>query len=185
MFQSFKNILYRITSTTFRRNFGVILNKWLALLLKFPFIGKAIWRNRIKRLEEKPQQVTIELTAACNAKCIMCPRHNMDRAMTVMDFGLFKKIIHRLPKESLRALLYQEYFYHFNYFKTGGKAPEGMNKKLMKYAQQRADYEDVIEPFKNEIEGFHRHGPAWWKKGANFSILPIPVLPEGVAINFN
>ena len=41
----------------------------------------------------RPHHVGIEVTAACNARCIMCPRHGMDRAMRPMPFELFRKVI--------------------------------------------------------------------------------------------
>lgn len=41
----------------------------------------------------RPLHVGIEVTAACNARCIMCPRHEMDRAMRPMPFELFTRIV--------------------------------------------------------------------------------------------
>ena len=40
-----------------------------------------------------PEIVHIENTNACNAKCIMCPRDKMKRAVGFMDFDLFRKIV--------------------------------------------------------------------------------------------
>ena len=89
----FKRILNRITTTTFRRNLGIKIGKFSFHFLKIPIIGKLIWKAKMRKLEDRPYFVSLELTSICNAKCIMCPRHNMDREMKVMDFKLFKKII--------------------------------------------------------------------------------------------
>jgi radical SAM protein with 4Fe4S-binding SPASM domain len=42
---------------------------------------------------ERPQSLNIEVTAACDARCIHCPRQEMDRPKTPMNFELFKKVI--------------------------------------------------------------------------------------------
>lgn len=89
----FKTVLYKMTSTGFRRNLGVYLGNVHFYLLKAPWIGKMIWKVKLRKLEDRPYHVSLELTSICNAKCIMCPRHNMEREMKVMDFNLFKKII--------------------------------------------------------------------------------------------
>lgn len=41
----------------------------------------------------RPQTLNFEITAACDAKCIHCPRQDMDRAMKPMPLGLFRKMI--------------------------------------------------------------------------------------------
>ena len=40
-----------------------------------------------------PEIVQIESTNLCNAKCVFCPRDEMQRAQGVMSFELFKKIV--------------------------------------------------------------------------------------------
>lgn len=44
-------------------------------------------------VNEFPKCLHIELTNACNLKCIMCPRRDMKRDVGYMNFELFKKII--------------------------------------------------------------------------------------------
>ncbi|VEN73029.1 conserved hypothetical protein [Candidatus Desulfarcum epimagneticum] len=44
-------------------------------------------------VKEFPKYLQIELTNACNLKCIMCPHVNMTRKTGYMNFDLFKKII--------------------------------------------------------------------------------------------
>jgi MoaA/NifB/PqqE/SkfB family radical SAM enzyme len=39
-----------------------------------------------------PEIVQIESTNICNAKCVFCPRDDMDRDQGVMDMALFKKV---------------------------------------------------------------------------------------------
>ncbi|MDO8265155.1 MAG: radical SAM protein [Candidatus Parcubacteria bacterium] len=57
--------------------------------------------NRRKRMQEGlpfpyPMAIAVELSAACNANCYMCPRKNLSRAVGNMDMGLYKKIIDEL-----------------------------------------------------------------------------------------
>jgi radical SAM protein with 4Fe4S-binding SPASM domain len=47
----------------------------------------------MKICEEKPLQVMIENTNACNLKCIHCPHKNMKREIGFMDMSLYKRII--------------------------------------------------------------------------------------------
>ena len=42
---------------------------------------------------DRPQHLYFEITAACDSRCIHCPRHDMDRPMRIMDVGLFRKLI--------------------------------------------------------------------------------------------
>ena len=39
-----------------------------------------------------PDIVQIESTNVCNAKCVFCPRDEMDRKQGVMDMALFRKV---------------------------------------------------------------------------------------------
>lgn len=54
---------------------------------------QAVRRRQLALHLRRPYHVAIEITAACNARCIMCPRHLMDRAMRPMNFDLFRKIV--------------------------------------------------------------------------------------------
>ena len=40
-----------------------------------------------------PEIVQIESTNICNAKCVFCPRDDMERRRAIMDMDLFKKIV--------------------------------------------------------------------------------------------
>jgi len=63
------------------------------LLAKLPLV-RAFWRRRQLPVHlRRPRHVAIEITAACNARCTMCPRHLMDRPMRPMNFDLFRKIV--------------------------------------------------------------------------------------------
>jgi sulfatase maturation enzyme AslB (radical SAM superfamily) len=50
----------------------------------------ATGRDRATRL---PDIVQIESTNLCNAKCVFCPRDEMQRRQGVMEFDLFRKIV--------------------------------------------------------------------------------------------
>jgi radical SAM protein with 4Fe4S-binding SPASM domain len=40
-----------------------------------------------------PAELSVEITNACNTKCLMCPRKDMKRAVGHMDFSTFKGIV--------------------------------------------------------------------------------------------
>ncbi|MFN8058821.1 MAG: SPASM domain-containing protein [Vicinamibacterales bacterium] len=50
-----------------------------------------LWSGR-DRAPNLPEIVQIESTNICNAKCVFCPRDDMDRDEGVMDMALFQKI---------------------------------------------------------------------------------------------
>lgn len=49
------------------------------------------WRSRQWVL--RPESLQLELTSACDARCIHCPRQEMDRAVAAMPLPLFQRII--------------------------------------------------------------------------------------------
>jgi len=57
----------------------------------------------------RPHHVAIEVTAACNARCIMCPRHEMDRPMRPMDLTLFRKIVDECAALGVREIALNGY----------------------------------------------------------------------------
>ncbi|MFX0197893.1 MAG: radical SAM/SPASM domain-containing protein [Candidatus Hodarchaeota archaeon] len=58
--------------------------KFFALLLNYHFF------NTIPKL---PSVIRIEITNKCDLRCIICDRQAMKRKASLMDFGLFKKIV--------------------------------------------------------------------------------------------
>src|SRR4030095_12887993 len=50
----------------------------------------AAGRDRAPRL---PEIVQIESTNICNAKCVFCPRDEMQRRQGIMSFDLYRKIV--------------------------------------------------------------------------------------------
>jgi radical SAM family protein/iron-sulfur cluster protein len=64
-----------------------------ATLGKSPAARKLIRDRSIPLMLRRPSHVGIEITAACNARCTMCPRHEMDRPMRPMPFPLFQRIV--------------------------------------------------------------------------------------------
>jgi hypothetical protein len=49
-----------------------------------------LWSRKWAR---RPQQIDFEITAACDARCIHCPRLDMDRPMKAMSMDLFRRMI--------------------------------------------------------------------------------------------
>jgi len=41
----------------------------------------------------RPEAINVEITAICDARCIHCPREDMDRSQRPMDLELFKKLV--------------------------------------------------------------------------------------------
>lgn len=50
------------------------------------FLASRLWPKR-------PQSVLVEITAACDARCVHCPRLAMDRAMKPMPLPLWRKLV--------------------------------------------------------------------------------------------
>jgi hypothetical protein len=51
-----------------------------------------------------PEQVSVEITAACDAKCVHCPRQEMDRDMKPMPAELFKKLVANCAELGVREI---------------------------------------------------------------------------------
>jgi radical SAM protein with 4Fe4S-binding SPASM domain len=57
------------------------------------------------RYPDFPDQVYVELTNACNARCTVCATPTMLRKRTVMSFDLFRKIIDECGERGARRIL--------------------------------------------------------------------------------
>lgn len=88
-----KLFLVNVTTPAFRKKVSFILKDLDATSLRIPIIGKILWKKRFDKLAQCPTTVLIEITSICNAKCIMCPRQDMDRRMEVMDEKMYHKIV--------------------------------------------------------------------------------------------
>ncbi|MBI1872576.1 MAG: radical SAM protein [Acidobacteria bacterium] len=56
-----------------------------------------------------PEIVQIEGTNICNAKCVFCPRDDMDRKQGVMDMALFRKIVDECAALGIRHVRLHNY----------------------------------------------------------------------------
>jgi MoaA/NifB/PqqE/SkfB family radical SAM enzyme len=54
-------------------------------------VGKDLWESR--RWPARPESINFEITAACDAKCIHCPRLDMERPMKPMPMELFRRMV--------------------------------------------------------------------------------------------
>ncbi len=63
----------------------------LAQLAGAKQIAKDLLESR--RWPDRPQTINVEITAACDARCIHCPRFDMDRPMKAMAMDLFQRLI--------------------------------------------------------------------------------------------
>lgn len=74
-----------------------------------------------------PQTINIELTNACNLRCIMCPRtEKMMRPIGMMDYNLFRKIVDEAVENNVEqivlhvfgeSMLYPHFFDAIHYIK--------------------------------------------------------------------
>ncbi|MBI3263005.1 MAG: radical SAM protein [Acidobacteria bacterium] len=61
------------------------------------------------RATSLPEIVQIEGTNICNAKCVFCPRDDMDRKQGVMDMALFRKIVDECAALGIRHVRLHNY----------------------------------------------------------------------------
>lgn len=60
------------------------------------------WESR--HWPSRPETINVEITAACDARCIHCPRLDMDRPMKPMAPELFKKMIDQAAELGVHAI---------------------------------------------------------------------------------
>lgn len=54
--------------------------------------------EKIDKIKEFPERLTLELTNCCNLKCVMCPRQSLDKMTGMMELDLYKNIIYEASK---------------------------------------------------------------------------------------
>ncbi len=94
---------------TFRFLLKAIYGKAETLVTGTSLGRRMLLTHRIRRMLAIPPRVSIEITNACNADCIMCPRKRRRRSVKKMDITLFKKIIDECASIGLKRIL--PYFY--------------------------------------------------------------------------
>lgn len=62
----------------------------------FYFVGRR--RKLIQSLPPVPRKLKLELTNACNLRCIMCPSSQAKRKRGMMDWNLFQQIVHEAKR---------------------------------------------------------------------------------------
>jgi Iron-sulfur cluster-binding domain len=57
--------------------------------------AKTVVKNLVQSplWSDRPEKINFEITAACDSRCIHCPRLDMDRPMKVMNMSLFRRLI--------------------------------------------------------------------------------------------
>jgi radical SAM protein with 4Fe4S-binding SPASM domain len=128
-----------------------------------------------------PDQIYVELTNACNARCTICATPSMSRQREVMDFDLFRKIIDEcgrnrafrilpfLHGESLlvpRALDYFRYIRsaspesHINLTTNGSKLTDEISEAILR--------EDLVDSLILSMEGADQESYERIRKGLRF-----------------
>ena len=86
--------------------------KYLATQPLFSNLYNYLYRNKITSTLASikfPCTLSIEVTNACNAKCIMCPRDKMTRPIGFMPDDLFRKIVDNAAKAGVRRIQLMHY----------------------------------------------------------------------------
>ncbi len=92
-----------------RSRLGDIKRSLEVFRFTMPVLGNHFWNLKLKELQSIPLQLNIEITSICNAKCIMCPRHDMERKMEVMSFETYKNIIAQAKKLGIQKFALNGY----------------------------------------------------------------------------
>jgi radical SAM protein with 4Fe4S-binding SPASM domain len=128
-----------------------------------------------------PDQIYVELTNACNARCTICATPSMTRPREVMDFGLFRKIIDECGRNSpLRilpflhgeSLLVPQVLDYFRYIRTvspGSHVNLTTNgSKLTGDISEAILREDLLDSLILSMEGADRETYERIRKGLRF-----------------
>jgi MoaA/NifB/PqqE/SkfB family radical SAM enzyme len=85
--------------------------------------------GRSLRWPQRPDAINIEITSICDARCIHCPRHEMERQQRPMDIGVFKKLVDQAaelgvpdlcPNGFGEILTMKSFDEHFSYIRSKG-----------------------------------------------------------------
>lgn len=71
---------------------------------KIPIFSSAVKNHLVRKYERFPELISIEITTACNAKCIMCPRETLTRPVKHMPFSIFEKIINDCKGQPIKKI---------------------------------------------------------------------------------
>jgi MoaA/NifB/PqqE/SkfB family radical SAM enzyme len=74
----------------------------MSLLSTARAIGKDLLESR--HWPARPESINFEITAACDARCIHCPRLDMDRPMKAMPMDLFRRMVDQAAHLKVRQL---------------------------------------------------------------------------------
>ncbi len=71
---------------------------------RIPFIKKLLRNYLRNRYEKFPELISIEITSACNSKCVMCPRDQLTRKIQHIPLEIFDKIISDCKGKPLKKI---------------------------------------------------------------------------------
>lgn len=95
-------------STNFRTKLHMMVKDFkrynLERLGKIPVMKETLRSMMLPQYLDHPMEVSIEVTSACNADCIMCPRKDMSRRMAPMDFELFKTVVDQCAELGVKKI---------------------------------------------------------------------------------
>lgn len=102
-----KRFLHKMPGSIFLRDIKKRLKVYLHDAQNPPviLIRKLARKINYRNLENRrfPPVVHVEVTNACNARCIMCPQPQMQRKITYIKDDLYRKIVDECAQENLKS----------------------------------------------------------------------------------
>jgi len=93
-------------------------------------LQKYLFNKKLKSIKQFPENIVIETTSICNAKCWFCPQPTMTRKASYMDFGLFKKLIKEIRQN-------MKYVKNIGLFMDGEPTLHKELLKFLRYARSK------------------------------------------------
>lgn len=146
-----------------------------------------------------PKLVSLEITNACNAQCIMCPREKMTRGVRMMDFSLVEKIAadlrdHHVHKVNLfwfgETLLHPRCLEIIRFLRKalpGTKLNLSTNGQLLNGTLSMGVLESGIDTVNVDIDGFEKETYEHIRKKLSFervtrNLVEFMKLKEGMRL---
>jgi len=151
------------------------------MIHRIPILRDFVLKHTIKKYEAFPELISIEITNACNSRCIMCPRSQLTRKICHMPLDLFKKIVddcRRMPLKKINLFWFGDslcnpaiidYMRHVRAALPGVKLYISTNAELL--TPERSDIilsEKLLDVINFDIDGVEKDVYEKIRVGVNF-----------------